>query len=90
MAKEQTDDEVFADFFLAPEQQTLRELISAQRKINGRLYKSIELILDALPKGPSNSKTGGVTLDFKKLAKADKFNEAVPGERIGCVSPPEG
>jgi hypothetical protein len=88
MAKEQTDDEVFADLFLGPDQQTLRDIISAQRKINGRLYKAIELILDALPKGPS--KTGGVTLDFKKLAKAVKFNEEVPGERIGCVSPPEG
>ena len=88
MAKEQTDDEVFADLFLGPDQQTLRDIVSAQRKINGRLYKAIELILDALPKGPS--KTGGVTLDFAKLAKADKFNEAVPGERIGCVSPPEG
>jgi hypothetical protein len=85
MPKEQTDDEVFADFFLGPEQQTLREIISAQRKINGRLYKSIEAILDALPKGPS--KTGGVTVDFAKLARANKINEEVPGERIGCVSP---
>ena len=83
MAKEKTDQQVFKEFGLGPDKKSLRELVSSQRKINGRLYKSIEAILDALPKGPSK---GPLTLDFDALAKADKINEEVPGEGVGCNS----
>jgi hypothetical protein len=85
--KEKTDEQVFKEFSLGPDQATLRNLVSSQRKINGRLYKSIEAILDALPKGPTK---GPFTVDFDALNKADKINEAVPGEGVGCTSPTRG
>ena len=86
--KDKTDTKVFKEFGLGREQKTLRKLVSSQRKINGRLYKSIELILDAFPQ-PGKGKTG-FTVNFDSLAKADKINEKVPGDGVGCVSPPGG
>ena len=100
MAKEKTDQQVFKEFkLLGPgaDKKTLRDLVSSQRKVNGKLYKSIEAILDALPKPPPKKKKGsakrksgpgvvGFTLDLAKLAKADKLNEKVPGTGVGCNS----
>jgi len=83
MAKEKTDQQVFKEFGLGADQKTLRALVSSQRKINGRLYKSIEAILDALPKGPTQS---SLTMDFEALAKAKEINDAVPGDGVGCNS----
>lgn len=83
--KEKSDRKVFKEFGLGPDQKTLRALVSSQRKINGRLYKSIEAILDAFPKGKA-----GFIVDRNALDKADKINEKVPGEGVGCTSPPVG
>jgi hypothetical protein len=97
MAKEKTDQQVFKEFdLLGPEKRTLRRLVSSQRKVNGKLYKSIEAILDALPKAPKKGKgvakrkrgpgVVGFTLDLAKLSRADKLNEKVPGTGVGCNS----
>jgi len=83
MAKEKTDQQVFKEFGLGADQKTLRELVSSQRKINGRLYKSIEAILDALPKGRTRTP---FTVDFDALAKAKEINDEVPGDGVGCNS----
>ena len=71
---------VFAAFGIGNGEVGLRELIRGQRKINGRLYTAIELILDSLPK-----QTGKLpTPADRKLAKAKKINEGVPGPPPGC------
>ena len=75
-----TEKEVFAAFGIGPGEGSLRKLIRGQRKINGKLYEAIELILESLPK--EHSKTS--TLDFKKLAKAKVLNDGVPGPPPGC------
>jgi hypothetical protein len=90
--KEKSDRKVFKEFGLTgPDQKTLRALVSSQRKINGRLYKSIEAILDAFPKPPKGKakgkKNAGFIVDRNALDKADKINEKVPGEGVGCSSP---
>ncbi|HVS80687.1 MAG TPA: hypothetical protein VHE60_03045 [Pyrinomonadaceae bacterium] len=82
--KDKTDQKVFKEFGLGRDQKTLRKLVSSQRRINGRLYRSIELILEAFP----TSKLG-FTVDRAKLDKADKINEVVPGTGVGCVTPPD-
>jgi hypothetical protein len=74
------EEAVFAAFGIGAGEVGLRRFISGQRKINGRLYAAIELILDSLPK--EHSKTS--TLDFKKLATAEKINDGVPGPPPGC------
>jgi hypothetical protein len=100
MAKEKTDQQVFEEFKLGPDQKTLRKLVSSQRRVNGRLYKSIEAILDAFPKPAKRPRSGakrgsghktaaksaGLKVNLAKLAKADKINEKVPGEGVGCNS----
>ena len=83
MAKEKTDQQVFKKFGLGADQKTLRELVSSQRKINGRLYKSIEAILDALPKERTRAP---FAVDFEALAEAKRINDTVPGEGVGCNS----
>jgi len=85
--KEKSDKQVFKEFKLRPTEKTLRKLVSSQRRINGRLYKSIEAILDAFPQ-PGKKGKAGFTVNFDALAKADKINEKVPGEGVGCISPP--
>ena len=100
--KEMTDAQVFKKFGIGSEEKGLRKIISGQRRVNGRLYKSIELILDAFPKPPKKAKAGAkrsgpgkmgpknvaaLTVDLDKLAKADKINEKVPGDGPGCVGP---
>ena len=75
-----TDADVFKKFGVGPNQKSLRKFISGQRKINGRLYKAIELILDALPKESAPSSLP----DFEKLVEAGKINEVIPGDPPGC------
>ncbi len=84
--KKLTDEEVFEIFGVGTETANipLRKFISGQRKINGRLYEAIELILEALPKDSTSS-----AIDFKKLALAGQYNDGVPGDPPGCVSPPK-
>ena len=71
--KEKTDQQVFKEFELGSDQKALRKLVSSQRKINGRLYKSIEAILDAFPRTKA-----GFSVDRAKLDQAEKINDKVP------------
>ena len=66
---------VFAAFGIGEGEVSLRRFISGQRKINGRLYTAIELILDSLPKGKTANPS---------LATAKKINDGVPGPPPGC------
>jgi hypothetical protein len=70
--KRHTDEDVFKLLGVRTGDEALRKLISGQRKINGRLYKSIELILEHLK---NNSKQSS-----PELEKADKLNEEIPGK----------
>ena len=71
---------VFKAFGIGEGDVSLRRFIRGQRSINKKLYIAIELLLDALPK--QHSKTS--TPNYKKLAKAKKINEGVPGPPPGC------
>ena len=75
---------VFAAFGIGEGEVSLRRFIRGQRGINKKLYVAIDLILDSLPK--EHSKTS--TLDFKKLAKAQKINDGVPGLLFGLEGDP--
>jgi hypothetical protein len=50
--KKLTDADVFKAFGVGPKEKSLRAFIHGQRRINGRLYKAIDLIGDALKAGP--------------------------------------
>ena len=81
MAKKKlTDADVFKAFGVGAGDVCLREFIRGQRRINGRLYKAIDLIGEALKAGP------GKKYD-RLIAKANKINEGVPGEPPGCSGP---
>ncbi len=84
-AKHKTEAQVFAEFGIGTgdADAALRKLIHGQRAINGKLYKAIDLILDALCN--EKSKTAMSKSKSKKLAKAKKFNEGVPGPSPGCT-----
>ena len=75
--KELTDEDVFKKFKVGEGDQSLRAFISGQRKINGRLYRSIELIGKALQAGPGKAHDGCV-------ATACAINDKVPGVPPGC------
>jgi hypothetical protein len=72
-----TDADVFKAFGVGAGDVSLRKFISGQRKTNGRLYKAIDLIGQALKAGP------GRKYD-RLIAKANKINEVIPGEPPGC------
>jgi hypothetical protein len=65
----------------------LDAIIAGQRKINGRLYAANELLLEVLrtivPLVPINQAAA-----IAKLAEAEDYIEAVPGEPPGCELPP--
>jgi hypothetical protein len=71
---------VFKAFGTGEGEVSLRRFIRGQRRINKKLYTAIDLLLDALPKQHSKISTP----DYKKLAKAKKINEGVPGPPPGC------
>jgi hypothetical protein len=75
--KELTDEDVFAAFKVGEGDQSLRAFISGQRKINGRLYRSIELIGKALQAGPGKRHNSCVAI-------ACEINDKVPGDPPGC------
>ena len=75
--KELTDEDVFAFFKVCEENRSLKAFIRGQRKINGRLYRSIELIGKALQAGPGKTHDGCV-------ATACAINDKVPGVPPGC------
>lgn len=78
--KHKTEAQVFAEFGVGKGDVALRKFIRGQRKINGRLYTAIDLILDALPTGKSKTSIPDSTI----LAKAKKKNDQVPGPSPGC------
>jgi hypothetical protein len=67
-----TNEDVFTIFGVGKGDQALRKFIRGQRKINGRLYKAIDLILEHLKKGSKEVSP--------ELEKADKLNEVIPGK----------
>lgn len=81
--KKKSEAQVFAEFGIGKgdADAALRKLIHGQRAINGKLYKAIELILDAL----CDKKSKTATPTSRKLAKAKKLNEGVPGPSPGCT-----
>ena len=79
--KKKSEAQVFAEFGVGTGDVALRRLIRGQRKINGKLYEAIELILDALPTAKSKTSIP----DAAKLAKAKKKNDGVPGPSPGCT-----
>jgi hypothetical protein len=70
------EEAVFAAFGIGTGEKSLRALIKGQRKINGKLYRAIDLILESLKK---QSKAADPALD-----EAQKINEGVPGPPPGC------
>jgi hypothetical protein len=78
MAKWTKDEEdVFAEFGIGEGELGLRKFIRGQRRINGKLYTAIDLILASL------KRQRGKESD-KNLEKAEKVNDVVPGEPPGC------
>jgi hypothetical protein len=78
--KELTDADVFKAFGVGRDEVDLRKYIHGQRKINGKLYKAIDLIGEALKVGP------GKKYD-RLIATANKINDSIPGEPPGCSYP---
>ena len=79
--KHKTEAQVFAALGVGKGDVAMRKFIRGQRAINGKLYRAIDLILDALPTGKSKS----AIPDAAKLKKAKKENEGVPGPDPGCA-----
>ena len=76
-ALKKEEEAVFAAFGIGEGEVSLRELIRGQRKINGRLYKAIDLILESL------KKQSGKAPD-PALVEAQNENDGVPGPPPGC------
>ena len=66
------EQEVFAELGVGEDEVSLRKLIRGQRRINGKLYDSIDLIIAHLKK-----QAGGKTVS-DELKKAEKLNDQVP------------
>ena len=75
-----TKDEqsVFEELGIGEGEVGLRRLIRGQRRINGRLYEAIELIIDSLPKKPGQESESAEIFSNRK--RAQKFNAAIPAE----------
>jgi hypothetical protein len=81
MAKKKlTDADVFKAFGVGPKEKSLRAFISGQRRINGRLYKAIDLIGDAL----KAERAGRGKKHDTCVDQACKINEVIPGDPPGC------
>ena len=72
------EEAVFAAFGIGEGEKSLRALIKGQRKINGKLYRAIDLILDSL-----KERSGGKAAD-PALDEAQRINKGVPGPPPGC------
>ena len=71
---------VFKAFGIGEGEVSLRRFIRGQRRINKKLYTAIDLILDALTEQAGKLPTAA----DRKLARAKKINEGVPGPPPGC------
>jgi hypothetical protein len=74
--KRYTDEDVFRIFEIGKGDKALRAFISGQRKINGRLYKAIDLIGDAL----KADRAGKSKRHNSCVDRACKLNEQIPGK----------
>lgn len=81
------EEAVFAAFEIGTGEVSLRKSIIGQRKINGMLYESIQLILKSLPAGPGE---GDSAETFKNRKKAKKLNDAIPGKEPPFCEEPRG
>jgi len=75
---DQDEQGVFDQLSVREDEIGLRNLISSQRKINGRLYLAIKLILDSLP-APEPG-----TPSAEKIARAREITNGGPGPPPGC------
>ncbi len=75
-----TDADVFKAFGVGSKEKSLRAFISGQRRINGRLYKAIDLIGEAL----KAEKAGWGTRHDDCVDLACEINEVIPGDPPGC------
>ena len=66
------EKQVFKELGVGEGEVTLRKLIRGQRRINGKLYDSIDLIIAHLKK-----QAGGKVMSAE-LKKAEKLNDQVP------------
>jgi hypothetical protein len=71
------EEAVFAEFGIGTGEESLRALIRGQRKINGKLYRAIDLILDSL-------KAQSGKAPDPALVEAKNENDGVPGPPPGC------
>jgi hypothetical protein len=71
------EEAVFAELGIGEGEVSLRKLILGQRKINGKLFRAIDLILDSL-----NAQSGKAT--DPALVEAKNENDGVPGPPPGC------
>jgi hypothetical protein len=74
------DADVFKAFGVGPKEKSLRAFISGQRRINGRLYKAIDLIGEAL----KAEKAGRGKRHDDCVDRAREINEVIPGDPPGC------
>jgi hypothetical protein len=75
---DQDEQDVMTQLGVGEDEIGLRNLITGQRKINGRLYTAIKLILDSLP-APEPG-----TPSADKIARAREITEGIPGPPPGC------
>ena len=71
------EEDIFKAFGVGKGEVSLRKFISGQRKINGRLYQAIDLIVEALRSGPGKK-------NDSLIAKASEINNGVLGQPPGC------
>ena len=77
----QDEEAVFKALGVGPENVSMRKFIRGQRKINGKFFAALNLILDSLPEpAPGILKVAGTN----KIAQARKIIAGVPGPPPGC------
>src|SRR5204863_6956054 len=78
------EEAIFEEFGIGEGEVSLRRLIRGQRKINGRLYRAIALMLEAFDANKGNEKMKLSSSAEKLMNKARKLNAGVPGDPPGC------
>ena len=78
--KKFTDEDVFKIFGVGTGDKALRAFISGQRKINGRLYRAIDLILEGLPRNTGKMASADDKKRSACLVRAARYNEVIPGK----------
>jgi hypothetical protein len=77
---DQDEQDVMNQLGVGEDEIGLRNLIIGQRKINGRLYTAIKLILDSLPAPAPGTPSGD------KIARAREITEGIPGPPPDVIS----